>query len=44
MNALLNEKARLWSLYMSLDQGPAADCVMYAYHNICDRIAELDRK
>ncbi len=39
MNNLINESRRLWSLYMSLDQGDAADEICRRYHLCCEAIA-----
>lgn len=41
MQNLINESRRLWSLYMSADQGDAADQLMVRYHHI---MAAIDRR
>lgn len=39
MQNLINESRRLWSLYMSADQGDAADELSRRYHMCCEAIA-----
>ena len=41
MQNLINESRRLWSLYMSADQGDAVDQLMGRYHQI---MAAIDRR
>jgi len=41
MQNLIKESRRLWALYMSADQGDAADQLARRYHEI---IAAIDRR
>jgi len=41
MQNLIKESRRLWALYMSADQGDAADQLMNRYHDV---MAAIDRR